>query len=69
MSLAFLFHYSMLNMFPMLMHPTSEVCDFFVELFHGLYRSVRIEVFALAYLFSGECFVVTCVIVLEIVFL
>ena len=31
--------------------------------------SVRIEAFALAYLFSGECLVVTCVVVLESVFL
>jgi len=38
-------------------------------LFHGLYCSVRIKVFALAYLFSGECLVVTCVVVLESVFL
>jgi len=41
----------------------------FVELFHGLYCSVRIEVFALVYLFSGECLVVTCVVVWESVFL
>ena len=37
--------------------------------FHGLYCSVRIEVIALACLFSGECLVVTCVVVLESVFL
>ena len=43
--------------------------DLFVELFHGLYFSVRIEFFALAYLFSGECLVVSCVVVLESVFL
>jgi len=49
MSLALLFHYLMLNMFRMLVHPSSEACDFFVELFHWLYCSVRIEVFALAY--------------------
>ena len=49
--------------------PSSGACDLFVELFHGLYCSVRIEVFALAYLFSGECLVVTCVVVLESVFL
>jgi len=49
----------MLNMFRMLIHPSSGVCDLFVELFHGLYCSVRIDVFALAYLFSGECLVVT----------
>jgi len=36
MSLA-LFHYSMLNIFRMLVHPPSGACDLFVELFHGLY--------------------------------
>jgi hypothetical protein len=35
MSLAFLFHYLMLNMFRMLIHPSSGACDLFVELFHG----------------------------------
>ena len=50
MSLALLFHYLMLNMFRMLIHPSSGACDLFVELFHVLYCSVRIEVFALAYL-------------------
>jgi len=69
MSLALLFHYLMLNMFRMLIHPPSGACDLFVELFHGLYCSVSTEVFALAYLFSGECLVVTCVVVLESVFL
>jgi len=59
----------MLNMFRMLIHPSSRACDLFVELFHGVYWSVRIEVFALAYLFSGECLVVTCVVLLESVFL
>ena len=39
MSLAFLFHYLMLNMFRMLIHPSSGTCDLFVELFHGLYCS------------------------------
>jgi len=34
-----LFHYSMLNIFQMLVHPSSEACDLFVELFHGLYCS------------------------------
>jgi len=37
MSLAFLFHYLMLNMFRMLIHPFLGACDLFVELFHGLY--------------------------------
>ena len=36
MSLALLFHYSMLNMFRMLINPFSGACDLFVELFHGL---------------------------------
>jgi len=39
MSLSFLFHYLMLNMFRMLIHPLSGACDLFVELFHGLYYS------------------------------
>jgi len=39
MSLALLFHYLMLNMFRMLIHLSSGVCDLFVELFHGLYCS------------------------------
>ena len=65
MSLAFLFHYLMLNMFRMLIHPSSGAWDLFVELFHGLYCSVRLEVIALAYLFSRD----VCVVVLESVFL
>jgi len=39
MSLTLLFHYLMLNMFRMLIHPFSGACDLFVELFHGLYCS------------------------------
>ena len=39
MSLAFLVHYLMLNMFRMLIHPSSGACDLFDELFHGLYCS------------------------------
>jgi len=39
MSLALLFHYLMLNMFRMSVHPSSGACDLFVELFHGLYCS------------------------------
>ena len=65
MSLALLFLYLMLNMFRMLIHPSSGTCDLFVELFHGLYCSVRIEVIALVRLLSSECLVVTCVVVLE----
>jgi len=39
MSFALLFHYLVLNMFRMLIHPSSGACDLFVELFHGLYCS------------------------------
>ena len=39
MSLVLLFHYLMLNMFRVLIRPSSGVCDLFVELFHGLYCS------------------------------
>jgi len=34
MSLALLFHYLMLNMFRMLIHPSSGACDLFVKLFY-----------------------------------
>jgi hypothetical protein len=39
MSLALLFHYLMLNMFRMLIHPSSGACVLFVDLCHGLYCS------------------------------
>ena len=39
MSLALLFLYIMLNMFRMLIHPSSGDCDLCVELFRGLHRS------------------------------
>jgi len=39
MSLDLLFHYLMLNMFRMLVHPSSGAYILFVELFHGLYCS------------------------------
>ena len=39
MPLGLLFLYLMLNMFRMLIHPSSGACDLFVELFHGLYCS------------------------------
>ena len=39
MSLALLFLYLMLNMFPMLAHPSSRACDLCAELFHELYWS------------------------------
>ena len=64
-----LLYYLMLNMFRMLIHSSSGACDLCAELFHRLYWSVRIEVFALARLFCRECLVVTCVVVLESVFL
>ena len=34
----------MLNMFRMLLHPSSGACDLFVELFHGLYCSGSMRV-------------------------
>ena len=37
MSLTLLFHYLMLNMFRLLIYPSSGACDLFVELFRGLY--------------------------------
>jgi len=43
MSLA-LFHYLLLNMFRMLIHPSSGVCNLFVEVFHGLYCSGSMRV-------------------------
>ena len=39
MPLASLFLYLMLNMFRMLIYPSSGGCDLFIELFHGLYCS------------------------------
>ena len=39
MSFVLLFHYLLLNVFRMLIHPSSGACDLFVELFHGLYCS------------------------------
>ena len=39
MSLALLFHYLLLNMFRMLVHPSLGACDLFVDLFYVLYCS------------------------------
>ena len=39
MSLTLLFHYLMVDMFRMLIHPSSGACDLFVELYHVLYCS------------------------------
>jgi len=39
MSLVLLFHYLLLNMFRMLIHPSSGAWDLFDELLHGLYCS------------------------------
>jgi len=41
MSLALLFLYLMLNMFRVLIHPSSGACDLFVELFMGCIDLVR----------------------------
>ena len=40
----FSLHYLMLNMFRMLIYPSSGACDKFVELFHGLYCSATMRV-------------------------
>jgi len=48
MSLALLFPYLLLNIFRMLIHPSSGACDLSDVLLHRLYCSVRIEVDALA---------------------
>ena len=39
MSLVLLFQYLLLNIFRMLVHPSSGTCDLFVQLFHVLYCS------------------------------
>ena len=44
MSLALLFHYLLLNMFRMLIHPSSGACDLFDELFHGLQNNTTHEI-------------------------
>ena len=53
MPVAFLFHYLMLNMFRMLIHPSSGACDSVVELFHGLYCSGTMCVGVTLWLGSG----------------
>jgi len=53
MSLALLFHYLRLNVFRMLVHPSSGACDLFVELFHGLYCSGSMRVGVVVWL--GWC--------------
>jgi len=41
MSLALLFHYLMLNMFRMLVHPSSGACDYLLRYFMGCIALVR----------------------------
>jgi len=41
MSLVFLFHYLMLNMFRMLIHPSSGACDYLLSYFKGCIALVR----------------------------
>jgi len=55
MSLAFLFPYLMLNMFRVLIHPSSGACDLFIELFHGLYCSGLMCVGVTVWYGSGWC--------------
>jgi len=47
MSLALLFHCLLLNMFRMLVHPSSGACDLFYALLHGLYCSGSMHCFSL----------------------
>jgi len=55
MSLAFLFHYLMLSMFRVLIHPSSGACDLFMELFHGLYCSGSMCVGVTLWFWLGWC--------------
>ena len=55
MSLAFLFHYLMLNMFRMLIHPSSGACDLFIELFHGFYCSGSMRCWCYVVVWLGWC--------------
>jgi hypothetical protein len=59
MSLALLFRYLMLNMFRMLIHPSSGACDLFDELFHGLYCCGSMCV-GVTLLFGWGCVVSIC---------
>ena len=45
----------MLNMFRMLIHPSSGACDLFVELFHGLYCSGMMRVGVNVVVWLGWC--------------
>jgi len=59
MSLALLFHYLLLNMFRMLIHPSSGACDLVVQLFHGLYCSGSMRVGVTLWFWLGWCGVVS----------
>jgi len=48
----------MLNMFRMLIHPSSVACDLFVELFHGLYYSGSMCV-GVTLWFDVACFIIS----------
>ena len=55
MSLVLLLHYLMLNMFWMLIHPSSRGCDLFVELFHGLYVYMYVRTYVCMYVCVCVC--------------
>ena len=62
-SLAFLFHYLMLNMFRMLIHPSSGACDLFVELLFNAQHVSDVNTFILRRL-RLICWVISWVVLL-----
>jgi len=65
MSLALLFHYLMLNMFRMLILPSSGACDLFVELNNEIIKQVTSSrsLFIHIYIYICVCVCVCCAFV------
>jgi len=63
MSLALLFHYLMLNMFRMLILPSSGACDLFVELNNEIIKQVTSSrsLFIHIYIYMCVCVCVLCI--------
>jgi len=55
MSLALLFHYIMLNVFRMLIHPSSGAFDLFDELFHEITHQISRKLLRMDVLTSETC--------------